>query len=742
MSIRNSGLVPVTLGVAIPLLAVGASAQEVDDGGQKASSRATLEEVVVTAQRREEASVDVPITISTLDSSQLTSNSVNALSGIQKLTPGLRFDFAGGYYQPTIRGVGTPVTSVGSGGNVGIYIDGFYSPNPLSVNFDLVNVESIQVLKGPQGTLFGRNTTGGAILVQTSEPSMEPAAQLKASYGRYNEAKLQGYVTHALTDRIAFDAEGQYRSGDGWQRNISNGQRVGDYENWSVRLGLLFELSDDIDVLLRYQHEEVDDPSPLLAASYRDSQLGSGEPWYAQPSEYTFSRNKIATGTHPSDQEKYRSDADIVQLTVRANLGFANFTSNSQYRDQYVDSNLDLDYSGVEYLEFGLPTDDEVWTQEFLLASATESPLQWTAGLFYFENTNVFENYLDFFPLLGIQQRDKSGQFGSSAKVISSAAFLDATYEVVPDLFLTAGVRYSDDKVKDLYAQCALVCPKVYPTPEQEDKVNGDHVTPRFVARYETSDQSNVYASYTEGYKAAIYDVGKGAPIPVEPEKIDAYEVGYKYGGSSFSLDLSAFYYDYKNLQVSLYENGTATILNAADSEIYGMDGQLNYVVNDNVRVNLGANWTHARYKQFDNAPVYERCAPEGSCGLGGLDTFTIAAQTLTDVDMQRAPAFTANLGGVYTNQLWGGEFQLSGNLYYTSSFYFGPSGTQFKQDAYEVLSIRAQWTEPGGTYTYAIWGDNLTDNRYMTQVQYGLTGIGANWSKPVTYGVEISARF
>ncbi len=163
---------------SLPLypLTLPASAQDANAGGGASPARNELEEVVVTAQRREEASVDVPITIATVDTEQLVASHAQQLSDIAQLTPGLRFDYGGGYYQPTIRGVGTPVTSAGSAGNVGIYIDGFYSPNPLSVNFDLVNVENIQVLKGPQGTLFGRNTTGGAILVHTAEPSTESSA--------------------------------------------------------------------------------------------------------------------------------------------------------------------------------------------------------------------------------------------------------------------------------------------------------------------------------------------------------------------------------------------------------------------------------------------------------------------------------------------------------------------------------------------------------------------------------------
>ncbi|MCX7676425.1 MAG: TonB-dependent receptor plug domain-containing protein, partial [Alteraurantiacibacter sp.] len=388
-----------------------------------AAEGASDDAITVIAQRREEASVNVPITVTTLGSDALATANVEELSDIAKMTPALRFDFAGGYFQPTIRGVGTPVTSAGSQGNVGIYVDGFYSPNPLATDFDVINVQSIQVLKGPQGTLFGRNTTGGAILVQTADPSTETSGMAKFSYGRFNEMRGQAYATFGLSDAVAVDLLGQYRRGDGWQRNISNNRRVGEYENWNVRIGLWAQLSDKVEMLLRYAHGSVDDPSPLLVASYRDNEIGAGHPYYAQPGQFTFRKNEVATGTHPSDQEYFRSNSDTLQLTIRADLGFADLTSYSQYRNEKVDSSIELDYSGVEYIQLGLPNDNETWTQELLLTSKPGPRLQWTAGLFYFQNRDTYRVFFDYFPAIGFTSR--CCEFGSSATAKSYAAFLD-----------------------------------------------------------------------------------------------------------------------------------------------------------------------------------------------------------------------------------------------------------------------------------------------------------------------------
>src|ERR1700761_7139296 len=166
-----------------------ASAESADS--DDASTPGDVAEVVVTAQRRAEHQVDVPISITALGTQQLTTANVQDLGDIARLTPSLRFDNQAGFFQPSIRGIGTSVTTSGGGSNVGIYIDGFYSPNPLAADFKLTNVTSIQVLKGPQGTLFGRNTPGGAILITTADPSEKPSFQAKASYGRFNSQKYQ-----------------------------------------------------------------------------------------------------------------------------------------------------------------------------------------------------------------------------------------------------------------------------------------------------------------------------------------------------------------------------------------------------------------------------------------------------------------------------------------------------------------------------------------------------------------------
>jgi len=739
------------VGLAIAaFLPAAAFAQDADTAGTDAVNTG---EIVVTAQRRAERQVDVPITVANLSAETLQTANVRELADIVKVTPGIRFDNAGGFFQPTIRGIGTAVTTSGGGGNVGIYVDGFYSPNPLATNAKLMNVQSIQVLKGPQGTLFGRNTTGGAILIQTAEPSVVPGGEFKVSYGRYNEVQAQAYATWGMSDRIAIDMEGLYSRGDGWQRDISTNTRVGDYENWSMRIGLKVEFSDAVSLLLRYQHTETNDPRPLLTSSYLNPNptgldtITSGAPFGGIPGTFTYNPDEIASGSIP---EFFRSTSDLVQGTIKADLGFANLTSYTQYRKEVVNSSIEIDYSGVDIFQLGLPNDNYTFSQELLFTSKPGGSLQWTAGLFYFENRDT---YLTYFDNAGSVPPARFRIGGSSTTTKSYAAFLDATYEVVPQLYLTAGVRYSHDVVDDAYWNPSLFLGADPTTQNFVPSISSNRVTPRAVIRYKPNDRSSIYASYTRGYKAAIIDVGgscqSGFQIcnDVQPEVIDAFEVGYKYDDRVLSLELSAFYYDYKNLQVSIFRSGTAEIVNAAKSKIYGLDGQIRYRFSDAFEVNVGAAWTHARYTEFINAPIYFECPapalPKYAFACGAGETFYVNTDnTLKDVTMQRAPEFTANLGARYRTDLGGGRLTLSGNLYYSSKFYFGPSGIQFPQNGYETVSLRAEWRDASDRFMIAAFGDNVTNNRYKTQVQYASYGIGANWSKPATYGVEVGVKF
>lgn len=718
-----------------------------------------LEEIVVTAQRRSEAAVDVPISITAISQAQLETANVQNLGDITRLTPALRFDYQTGFAQPTIRGIGTGITTSGGGSNVGIYVDGFYSPNPLASDFQLLEVSSIQVLKGPQGTLFGHNTTGGAIVVTTADPSVDPHAEAKVSYGRFDSQKYQAYATGGF-GIVAADVEGVYSKGSGFITNIvDDDSHVAAYENWTVRTGLKFQFTDSLSLLLRYTHSDQDDPSTQMLNSNTDTSIDptTGKPWgietYTFLGPYTTNPNQIAA----SLPRIYTNSTNIETATIKADLGFADFQSLSQYRQEDVNQSEALQQVAFTIFQLGLPIFDYTTSQEFLLTSKPGTRLQWTAGAYYLSYRDTYVTYVDN----GVETpgvgRIRLG--GSSTTTQNLAGFLDATYELTPQLYLTGGVRYAHDAVIDAYYNTAFSNAEV-----KVPSINSTKATPRAVLRYKLTDDSNVYASYTEGYKAAILDVGGSCQDSfdnfkcnnVQPEDVHAYEVGYKFDDHRIANEVAAFLYNYKNLQVSEFLGGAqAYIVNAAQSRIYGLEDDFHFNPNEHFQVNAGFAWTHARYLRFgsvlangtvDGAPIYASCTfgPGAPCGptFNGSFDYVTTNTILHNVHMQHSPDYTATLGPRFsTGQTRLGEFALSGNLYYSSRIYFSPSGTEFQQPAFATLAVRGQWN-PSKNYYVAVFGDNVANSRYRTQVQYNGFGIGAGWSAPAIWGVEFGAKF
>jgi iron complex outermembrane recepter protein len=776
-------------------------------------------EIIVTAQRRAEKSRDVPITITSINTDQLATANVTSLSGIAQLTPGLRFDAAGPAIQPTIRGVGTAISTSGGGPDVGIYVDGFFQPNTYTTDFDLTKVKDIEVLKGPQGTLFGRNTPGGAIVVNTPDPSTTPGGEVKVSYARFNALTMQAYLTMGLTKDIAWDIEGNFRRGDGYYTNIVNGDHdVGKYRNWSVRSALKAQISPDVSVMLRYIHAEKNDPTSMDVNAYVDPgsagffnqvsaagkayyglqgstglpliQLGGSQGAYGPiAGSYATTPGQVALAAPVS----FRARSDAGQLTVKANLGFANLTSYTEYRFDKTPYFGDLDDTTLNIYHINVNVYDATFSQEFLLNSKPNTRLQWTAGASFFQYIDSWGDveaegatpasaglpplvYYD--PSMTAAQiarftAAENGAYvpfgGSSTKTQSVAAFADATYTAIPDkLFVTLGGRFSHDVVTDSWFKSNEFTPLAgytgangqnvawggtpydfynaafNPTTYYVPTYVQNSFTPRAALRYKPDLQSSVYASYSRGYKAGILNVGGNSYERVAPETNDAYELGYKYETRQFNLDLAGFLYNYKNLQVSSYQSGAAEIRNAASARIYGVDAQGRYRFDSHLEFNAGMTWLHARYTSFPNAPYYSYCDPTAAYGnalycSSGAGSIAETTTNASGYHMQRAPDVSGNVGASYGFDAGGGRATLSANASFTSSFYFDPE-QQFKQSGYATVSLRGQWVS--NHYTLAVFADNLTDKRYLTQVLFNTLGIGATWNAPTTYGVSVGYKF
>lgn len=723
--IKRLSMTAIATVLSWPALAQEAGLDEpapVTEPADSGEGARTVEEIVVTAQRRQERLQDVPISITAISGDTLEKVGVNSVVNLPQTVPALRFDYSGAFVQPTIRGVGSPLAGPGQTSNVAVYLDGFYVPNALGTDFQLLNVSGVQVLKGPQGTLFGRNATGGAVLINTEDPSFTPSVKARFSYGSFDKTNVGFYGSTGVTDAVAVDFAGFFERGDGYVTNINTGDDAADYEKWAVRTKLLYEPNDTIRFIVGYAHNDNDDPTPAaqslydgLTAANPDQADDPGFPIATGPRE--TSNGFDVASTLESDEFNLRGEFD---------LGFADLKSLTMYRDEEARLYYDYDGTAVPVFSPDFRVLDETRSQEFDLSSKPGGRMNWVLGLFYYRNRNT---YPAFNVSVGGEPFFK--YFNTEVESESYAAFADATYQVLDDVFVTAGIRYGKDKVDELF----YVDPANFGDTADE---TFDSWTPRANIRWQFSPSANIYASYNRGYKAGTFNPSGFSTEAVDPEHIDAYEIGFKGSNGRARYELAGFYYDYQDLQVASYIGTSAIINNAANSEVYGLEGQLSAALTDRFDITVAAMWLDASYDTYDTAVRYDQDTDPDSATYG---TFVTSTDDASGNDMPRAPDFSGNIGLHYAQSAGSGMLDLNANYYYTTKVYFD-SVSQFSQDGYGLLSLRATYTTGDGDWAFAVYGNNVTDEKYRNQVLPGSYAIQQTYGEPATAGVSVTYMY
>ncbi len=263
--------------------------------------------------------------------------------------------------------------------------------------------------------------------------------------------------------------------------------------------------------------------------------------------------------------------------------------------------------------------------------------------------------------------------------------------------------------------------------------------SPRAVVRYELTPRSNVYASFTQGYKSGTLPGSSFSTTPVDPEKIDAYEVGYKIANRAIRLNVAGFYYNYRDIQVTAFgANGASTTRNAAKAEIYGIDGDLAINITPDFTIDLGAAYTHAKYKNFPDAIGLQQNLDPASPTYGQFVNIGIDA---TNFPVARTPRFAGNIGATYGVDVGGGRLVLNANLFHTSRFYFD-AVKQLPQKNYQILNLRATWTDPTDHFDVSIFGTNVTDTKYRAYNQVDTYSSRQTWGDPAMIGGSLTVRY
>lgn len=695
------------------------AAPEPADAAEGGESVGGVEDIIVTATRRSQNLQDVPIAVQAVTSQTLAASGITGTDAIAAITPGLNLTRTAGSATPFLRGVGNSAGAAGNEPSIATYVDGVYYPSSQSTLFSFNNVERIEVLRGPQGTLFGRNATGGLIHVITQTPSHDFKARIGLGFGNYDTVEVRGYVTDGLSDTLAADVALVYRNQmKGYGTNLLTGGDVQDGSELAIRSKWLFEPGNGTRATAIFDY------------SYSDDTIGiPGRP--ADGIRYSPAGVVHAGGYH---DVSYATDPTHVNksggasLQIEQDIGFADLVTITSYRRGHRD--LHRPFPGG-YLNLHNNTIDRFFTQEIQLRSNdTSSPLSWIAGLYYF---NGKSGYVDS-RFTGLQFPTGVSIRNGIQRTDSYSAFGEATYEVAPGTKITAGLRYTIDK-RRFEGNFSDGITIQYPTANVPPRATFKEPSWRLAIAQDITDDVMAYASYSRGFKSGVYNTGAINNPPVEPEILDAYEIGLK--STAFDrrlrLNLAGYYYDYSNIQLTQFNGVTQLLLNAAKSEIYGAEADFEAAVSDRLTLRGGISWVHGRYTSFPGAPAY---TPRPAPGNGA----TLAIIDASGSHIISTPPVTFNLAADYEVPLGDGDLKLNVTYYYNDGWFVAPSN-RTRQKSYDLVNAQIGWKADDG-FGIRFWGRNLGNTKYAVQRGENASGDDLVAAAPRTYGVALDVEF
>ncbi len=701
-----------------------------------------LEEVIVTAQKREQNLQDVAIAVTAFSGDQVSAANISQLGDVAVRTPGLQMnEFNIGEPQLYIRGIGNSSDSAGSDPAVGIFIDEVYMGRSGSGASDLFDIERIEVLRGPQGTLYGKNTSGGALAIYTTRPSQEFYGKVSATVGDYSLWNIQGLVNGPLTDRISAKLSTSKKRRDGYADNITTGQELQDEDNFSIRGQMQFDATDNLSILLGANYSE-DNQAGNCRHLGNVANSPAGALWMTGMSDKYLSDVRNCSGIVKLNQDR---DVHGYMARVEWDLGWANFVSISAYMD--ADYNWIDDLTGVEPPSV-IPTvvetvvdfaneDSDQFTQEFRLSGNMER-FDWVAGLYYLEEeVNRQERfYTEFSALLGVPFPSPGDiTFFQDNETTSYAAFGQVDWHLTDKLDLTLGLRYSYDE-KDItqgasdnigtyppFSGIPLLLAPYGPVDADDD---WDDWTPKAVLSYRLTDDAMVYASYSEGFKSGAFagqaTTVESAITAAEPETATNYEIGMKsqWWDNRLQLNVLAFYTDYEDLQVFFLENFLLTLANA-EAESYGAELEYVALLTTNFQVSGSYAYNETEYTDF------------------------VTTRDLSGNDLARAPENSFTLVMNYTIPLSGGStIDLEGSYFWKDEWYHDPNNDPaILEDDVGLSNASVTWTSASENMSVVAWGKNLGDEDHRVHSIFDNSGVSADvYGAPLTYGVTFNYRF
>ena len=713
--------------VAVGAVCFGAAAPAFGQDVVDPAAGAQIQDIVVTAQRVEQSLQKVPVAVTAITGESLSQRGLRGIEDLTSAVPGL-YVATSSAAQPFLRGIGNASTTIGNEASTAVYVDGvYYSRLPVGM-FALSNVARVEVLKGPQGTLFGRNASAGVIQIVTRNPT-ETAIEGGFSYGRRNFFDGNLYASARISDRIAADisVSGQ-KFTDGYGDNDVANIRSGYVDYFITRSKLVFEATDATRVTL----------SGFYSWSKVDSQ-GNTFPGFSDPRGPLFPMDNYydqRNGTQQYNTSKSRG----LTLNIEQELDFAKITSTTAYVKTVTDAVSDSDYTDREdqIVLYGGPV--KQFTQEFQLSSLGGGPLQWQLGAFYFRTRSEYDDRTFFYSPTGTQAAllGTEGFTSLAYQVAKSYAFYgQATYEIVPRLKLTGGLRYTMDRNN---ADGILIRGNgnvLFDAPAARDKFN--KLTFRTAVDFQVTDQALLYASFSRGFKSAVFNLLTYNPVPNKPEVLDAYEAGFKADLFDRRVRLNGAVYHYKltNPQVQLLTNGTVVFSNADGAKVNGAELDLQVAASEGLTLRASGSYVDAEYTKYPNAPS----GPQNpNSPFGSVRPFiSIDAKGNS---LPFAAKWTTNLGFDYTVDTGSGTLALSADWSYNSGYTFEPDNL-IQQKSFSLVSGQIKYS-PAEHFGIRLWGKNLLGEKYATRA--GSTAGPSSFTyvpgQPKMYGLGFDFNF
>ena len=697
--------------------------------GEASATAGGAGEIVVTAQRREESLRDVPISVSAVSSEMLDQAGVDNSRELGMTVPGLRVEASGAFVQPTIRGITTVLTGPATASNIATYVDGVYQTTMTGAIYALPDVRSVEVLKGPQGTLFGRNATGGAILINTRAPNLtDVEGMLSASYGRFDNVTLKAYFNGpVIEDRLAAGFTGFYEHRGPYKRNLLTGKLSGDEDTILVRGKLRFVPWEGADFTLTGLYSRRDDFASIKNTNYRGNNAARA----------VLPASQIASGPYEySTNEDPYAKVNMWSVSLRGNIevGPGTLTTTTAYIKSDGELLSDLDNSPRALVKVVNPFFNESFQQEFVYATDKIGRFSGLAGFFFYKNSGGFDpvNINNF--LQSIYTRERTTAY---------AGFAEVNFDVTNRISLTGGIRYSNETQR-ARAQLVLGSP-VEPDPIAPLGVpkTFDAWTPRVSVLFRATDRTNFYATYSQGFKSGLFNASGRQAIPVNPEEVKSYEVGVKSDElRNVSLTLAGFYYDYTNLQQTaiVQINGTPTqiVTNAAQSEIYGAEFNGTLRVTPEFTLIGGATYLHARYINYPGAVVLI----PGPTGFGNIQAGGPNGIDISGNTMIRSPEWSGNLTASYVAETSIGQVKAAATVFASTKFFL-EVGNRIVQPKYALVNATLGIAPKAlGGVEISLWGKNLTNRAVLYGQNLSANGDIVNYNLPRTYGVEVSYKF